>query len=217
MSKLYYIIGILKNIINPRISYLALVDNKSKIHKNARIFRATKIYNSNVGAYTYIGPKSEITHATIGKYCSIGRDCLIGLPNHSIKYLSTSPIFTSKYNALKIKWAHESNFKEFNDVKIANDVWIGSRVIVMGGVSIGNGAIIGAGAIVTKDIPDYAIAVGVPASIIKYRFDNTKINKLIEIQWWNRPEKILKSNIKLFNQEDIAISDLELLSNRKRK
>lgn len=68
--------------------------------------------------------------------------------------------------------------------KIENDVWIGGNAIILQGVSIGNGAVIGAGAVVNKDIPDYAIAVGVPAKIVKYRFNEEKIHRLIESEWW---------------------------------
>ena len=70
-------------------------------------------------------------------------------------------------------------------ITIGNDVFIGMNVIVLDGVVIGNGAIIGAGSVVSKDIPPYAIATGNPIKIIRYRFDDDTINKLLKIQWWN--------------------------------
>ena len=210
MSKINYLIGYVKHIFNPRVSILALVDNVSKIHSKARLGKKTKLFFSEVDAYSYISSRSEITHAKLGKFCSVGRDCLIGLPYHSIYNISTSPIFTSKKNALKYNWVNKNSFQEFKSVSIGNDVWVGSRVIIQGGVSIGDGAIIGAGAIVTKDIPAYSIAVGVPAKVIGYRFDEKIIQNLLKIKWWNYPENLIKEKADLFSKKNISLSDLEL-------
>jgi acetyltransferase-like isoleucine patch superfamily enzyme len=79
----------------------------------------------------------------------------------------------------------ENKIVESKKIIIGNDVFIGANVTVLDGVIIGNGAVIGAGAVVTKDIPPYAIAVGVPARIVKYRFENDQIERLQEIEWWN--------------------------------
>lgn len=208
MSMLKYAIGLFKNITNFRISKYALIDTKSTFHRYARVYRKVKIVNSSIGAYTYIAPRTDILYADIGKFCSIGPDCLIGLPEHSLKNLSTSPIFTSRKNATNLRWAKEDTFNEFTRVQLGNDIWIGSRTIIKGGVKIGHGAIIGAGAIVTKDIPNYAIAVGVPAHVIKYRFEEEIIKKLLEIEWWDFSEDLLKKSIKFFNEDNINIQSL---------
>lgn len=68
---------------------------------------------------------------------------------------------------------------------IGNDVWIGWGVLIKGGVTIGNGAVIGARSVVTKDVPPYAVVAGVPAKVIKYRFEQEKIDLLQQLQWWN--------------------------------
>ena len=89
-------------------------------------------------------------------------------------------------------------FPKTHQVIIGNDVWIGAHTTIVNGVRIGTGAVIGAGAVVTKDIPPYAIVVGNPAHVIKYRFSEDVIHKLLAIKWWNwSPEKIL-ANEKLF-------------------
>jgi acetyltransferase-like isoleucine patch superfamily enzyme len=78
------------------------------------------------------------------------------------------------------------------DIKIGNDVWIGAKSTIMSGVKIGNGAVIGATATVTKDVPPYAIVVGNPGKIVKYRFTEKQIDLLLQISWWNWDEEKIK-------------------------
>ena len=75
---------------------------------------------------------------------------------------------------------------------IGNDVFIGANVTVLDGVKIGDGAVIGAGAVVTKDIPPYGIAVGVPARVVKYRFDDSVVRRLQQKEWWNGSAEDIK-------------------------
>jgi len=86
-------------------------------------------------------------------------------------------------------------------VTINNDVWIGMKSTIMGGVTVGNGAIIAAHSVVTKDVPPYAIAGGVPAKIIKYRFNEAIIEALQKAEWWKQPDDFLRERIKAFQQE----------------
>jgi len=85
--------------------------------------------------------------------------------------------------------------------KIGNDVWIGSRVALREGVNVGDGAIIGAGAVVVKDIPPYAIVGGVPAELIRYRFEKEEIDFLLKLEWWNKSQEWIAAHADLF--EDI--------------
>ena len=77
---------------------------------------------------------------------------------------------------------------------IGNDVWIGNDVRIIGGITIGDGAIVGLGAVVTKDVPPYAVVGGVPAKIIRYRFEQDKIEELLRDKWWNKEEEWIKDN-----------------------
>lgn len=209
---LNYLIGKLKYLIRLRsISIFSLIDNQSSINRNVRVYRMVKVVHSIIGEFSYIAPNTEIIYAQIGKYCCIATDVRIGLPMHPVNFLSMSPIFYSEHNALKIKWTHNNYFKDHQMVTIGNDVWIGQGAKIMGGINIGNGAVIGAGAIVTKDIPDYAIAVGVPAKVIKYRFSEEIINELIRTKWWDLPTGDLRTNLDLFIQENLTLSELRRL------
>ena len=214
MAAKKYFKGFLKNLLNNRISKLALVDYNSKFHNTAKLGHLTKAINSEIGAYSYVGSSSILVHASIGKYCSIASGCLIGLATHPIDNLSTSQIFILKNNPTKYQWTSKNDFIPYKKIEIGNDVWIGARVIIMGGIKIGNGVIIGAGAIVTKDIPDFAVVVGIPAKIIKYRFEQSIIEKLNKLKWWDLPEDILKLNLSVFNKSNLSEAHLDSIKLR---
>lgn len=190
-----YFLGLLKYIFYPKVSIKAIIDRTSKISKKAKINRGARVIDSSIGEYSYVGMNSWVCIADIGKFCSIANRVNIGLGNHTINYLSTSPIFTEKYNGTGFSWINKTIAPPFKRTIIGNDVWIGFGAMVIGGVKIGDGAIIGAGSIVTKDIPPFAIAVGSPAKVIKYRFSEETIEKILQNPWWNKSEKDLKQNI----------------------
>jgi len=141
--------------------------------------------NVKLNDYSYISRNSYINNTDIGKFCSIGPNFCCGLGIHPVNGISTSPMFysTEKQNGYSL--VNENKIIESKKIIIGNDVFIGANVTVLDGITVGDGAVIGAGAVVTKDIPPYAIAVGVPAKIVKYRFDNKQIDQLNRIEWWN--------------------------------
>ena len=77
-------------------------------------------------------------------------------------------------------------------ITIGNDVWLGSNVLVANNSNIGNGVIAGAGTIITKDVPDYAIVVGSPARIVRYRYSDKQIEELNRICWWDWDDEIIR-------------------------
>ncbi|MGO4389048.1 CatB-related O-acetyltransferase [Microvirga sp. 2YAF29] len=150
-----------------------------------KIFRSSRLTDVEIGAYSYISPKVEIQHATIGRYCSIGDNVNMRGSAHPKNWLSSHPFpYTNLYSASR-KYTPPLTFSSYDKrTCIGHDVWIGSHVIILPGVTIGTGAIIGAGAVVAKDIPAYAIAVGNPAKVVKYRFDQPLIDRLLQSKWW---------------------------------
>jgi len=158
-----------------------------------------------VGDYTIIQKNSQINNAIIGKFSSIGPGFICGMGIHPINGISTSSMFfsTKKQNGYSL--TKDDKIIESRKTSIGHDVWTGVGVIILDGVTIGDGAIIGAGAVVTKDIPPYAIATGVPAKVIKYRFTDIQISKLLDIQWWNFEENELTDIEKHFFDIDTLI------------
>jgi acetyltransferase-like isoleucine patch superfamily enzyme len=154
----------------------------------------------SIGSYSYIANESAIGRTTIGKYCSIGSCINVSSGCHPTRdFVSTHPIFFSTQRQCGISYADKEYFNEYSPVKIGNDVWIGTKVFVLDGVTIGDGAIIGAGAIVTKDVSPYAIVGGVPAKLIRFRFDEEEIDFLLRFKWWDRDPDWVKENYKDFH------------------
>lgn len=172
------------------------INEKTEIEPNTHVLNNCIINFSKIGSYSYIGRYCIIQNTTIGKYCSIANDVFIGLGKHPTDLISTSPLFYRKRNTLKLQLVEKDfDFEEYANISIGNDVWIGTRAIIMDGLKIGTGAIIAANSVVTKDVPPYAIVAGVPAKIIKYRFQENKIDELLTSEWWNWSLKEIKLKI----------------------
>lgn len=158
----------------------------SIIGEHARVYSPYSLHNVEVGNYSYIAKNSSVSNCSIGKFSSIGPNFCCGLGIHPISGISTSPMFYSIGNQNGVSLCEENKAEEYRKTFIGNDVFIGANVTILDGVKIGDGAVIGAGAVVTKDIPPYAIALGVPAKVKKYRFSEDTITKLLKLEWWNK-------------------------------
>jgi acetyltransferase-like isoleucine patch superfamily enzyme len=132
----------------------------------------------------------------LGKYNSIGRDCNFFLhANHRADWVTTTsqllgPV-TPEIADMHMNMGHPTCK---GDIHVGNDVWIGATSTIMSGITIGDGAIIGAGSTVTKDVPPFAIVAGNPGKIVKYRFTEEQIEKLLQISWWNWEEDKIRDN-----------------------
>lgn len=133
----------------------------------------------------------------IGKFCSIacGAKFLFNSANHTLSSLSTYPfpLFFEEWGLEKRNVA--ASWDNKGDIVIGNDVWIGYEAVIMAGVTIGDGAIIGARAVVTKDVPPYMVAGGIPAKPIKKRYPEETIAALSELKWWDWPENRIAQNL----------------------
>ena len=136
----------------------------------------------SIGRNTYVGEFTHIAQNThIGSFCSISNLCTIGAQKHDVHALTSFPFMEILKNLPNLI------------TTIGHDVWIGSNSVIVAGVTVGTGAVIGAGAVVTKDVQPYAIVVGNPARILKYRFEPALIGALLETKWWDLPAETIRS------------------------
>lgn len=208
----------LKELIRPRIllsAYRYFVLNKRYKKYNVKIGFNTTVVNSQLGLsvfissecsvvnttiqnHSYLNRGTKINYTSMGAYCSIGSDVLIGVRKHPTDMISTHPSFYANNKGFET-YADQMYCDELPSIQIGNDVWIGSNSTILGNVKIGDGAIVAYGSVVTKDIPPYAIVGGVPAKIIKYRFSEDIINSLLKIRWWDLNDYFFKKHFALMH------------------
>lgn len=187
------------------IASSARFNNNTKFEDHIKIHKGSNVGNSAIGRNTYVASNVYLPNCRIGRFCCIAHDVTVVPDTHPAKgYISSSPIFYSTKKQCGQSYVSTNSFEEESKVDgnyaiIGNDVWIGAWVKIKGGIRIGDGAIIAMGAIVTKDVPPYAVVGGVPAKIIRYRFSDDIILKLLEKKWWNKPDQWLRENAHLIN------------------
>ena len=189
----------------------------AEVEGNSRIGRFSHVCG-RIGRCTYLCDHCHI-EGDIGRFCSIAWRVTTICGRHPLeKFVSTHPIFFSSARQCGISFVDKNVFPEFSyadpvrqkHVIIGNDVWIGAYVKIIGGVTIHDGAVILTGAVVTKDVPPYAIVGGVPAKVIRYRFDEETIAQLLRFRWWDREESWLREHL----SEMQDIEKMKLLMSR---
>ena len=212
-----YLYHKVKNGKKVKFTFSSNISIHSTFEGMSQIFSHT-YFNGHLGYGSYICSQSRLS-ACVGRFTSIGPNvkCNSGTHAYTYPFATTSPAFFSM-NKKKVQcgstFATRQVFDEYKlvdtkrgyAVRIGNDCWIGERVFLVGGVSIGNGAVVLACAVVTKDVPPYAIVGGVPAKVIKYRYDEKTIAFLQSIKWWDNSSEWFKEHWELLTDMDRLIN-----------
>uniref|UniRef100_F4C957 Acetyltransferase n=1 Tax=Sphingobacterium sp. (strain 21) TaxID=743722 RepID=F4C957_SPHS2 len=173
-----------------------LLSGEIVIGKNCKLKSVEIDGRVSIGNYTTIwGPNTDLQAAVnkivVGNFCSIGRNVTFQEFNHNYERFTT---FFINQNLLGND-RHREEIVSKGDIVIEHDVWIGTHCVILSGAHISTGAVVAANSVVSGFVPPYAIVGGSPARVLKYRFDESKINKLLETKWWDWEEEKIKNNI----------------------
>ncbi len=163
----------------------------------------TRIAESSFGDYSYVVNDADVIYSEIGRFCSIAAQTRINPGNHPLDRVALNH-FTYRSSAYGLG-ADDAGFFDWRRsyrVTLGHDVWIGHGAIVLPGVSIGTGAAVGAGAVVTKDVPPFAVVVGVPARVVRFRFAPEIVEALQRIAWWDWARSRLAEGLEDFRRLD---------------
>ena len=190
------------------------------IETPVRISECRIFHDFSIGAFSYLSG-GVFYHTHIGRYGSFANGLHIGQGNHPTDWLSTHP-----FQYQPMKYAVGPGFRDrdvyFEDADkadnsivtkpgktvIGHDVWVGYGAYIRNGVTIGDGAVIGARSVVTKDVPPYGVVVGHPAKIVKYRFEEPMIERLMTLKWWRFAPWQLRDVT--FSRIEQAVDELEV-------
>ncbi|TMU96436.1 DapH/DapD/GlmU-related protein [Brucella haematophila] len=179
----------------PRIHSTAQLKS-SKLGRYAEIGERVILREVTVGDFTYFERNGEGIYAEIGKFCSIAANVRINALEHPMERLTTHKL-SYRPNEYFRYLGVDGEFRARRQAKrvvIGNDVWIGHGAVITPGVTVGHGAVIGANAVVTRDVAPYTVVGGVPAKLIRKRFDDAAIERLLKLNWWDWPvEKLFEA------------------------
>lgn len=183
------------------------VDN-CEFEGHARIYYNAYLLNTYLGYGTIVQHDCVLNDVKVGRFTGIGPNVKFVIGQHpTSKFVSTHTAFFTLSPVSGFTYVKEQKFPDYAEpvcdgryqFKVGSDVWFGDGATIMAGVTIGDGAVIAAGAVVTKDVPPYAIVGGVPAKVIKYRFDEEDRKFLMDFKWWDRDISWIESHADYFD------------------
>jgi acetyltransferase-like isoleucine patch superfamily enzyme len=180
----------------------------SRLKDCVKVGRNSFVLGSDLGNYTYLGHNSTIMHSSVGKFTSISWNVTIGPANHDYTKLTTHDLLYNKSYGIFDEEVMPMYDRFEKKTHVGHDVWIGAGAVILNGVHVSNGAIVGANAVVTKDVPPYAIVVGSPAKVIKYRFSDDIVKELEDIKWWDQPITTIKKLQSLIS-ESVSMAQID--------
>lgn len=183
------------------LSYLTRLAGHNHIGRDAYVLGSHMGYGSSVADNGYF------FNAVIGKYTCIGpRSAVIAGRHPTDAFVSIHPAFFSAGKKIGLSYTDRQLFREYayvgdtgKSVVIGNDVWVGADVKIMEGITVGDGAVLGAGALVTRNVEPYEIVAGVPAKHIRYRFEESDREWLLQLKWWDKTETWIRKNAQYFS------------------
>lgn len=170
----------------------------SSIDNTSQLEAGCHLVNSEFGRFSYCAYDCTFINTKVGAFCSIASNVIVGGASHPTHWVGMSPVFYDVKSSIKEKFSlfyYDCTKKTI----IGNDVWIGNNAIIKQGLVIGDGAVIGMGSVVTKNIEPYTIVGGNPARVIRKRFSEDIIEKLLAIKWWTYSDEELKKYAVFFD------------------
>ena len=190
---------------NIHLEYMAELSGV-KFSTHNKVYKYARLRNVQLGRFSYISRDTQVYSASVGNFTCIGPDTLIGPGEHPVRgYVTSHPAFYSSLAQAGITFSDRDHIIEIPHTVIGHNVWIGARCVIRAGITIGDGAIIAAGAVVTKDVEPYTICGGVPAKVIRRRFDPEAEQRVIQSNWWEWDEKELAQNAHIFRDLNLFV------------
>ncbi|MBL8286721.1 MAG: antibiotic acetyltransferase [Rubrivivax sp.] len=180
----------------------------STVHPTSKLEAGTMFYASTMQKHSFCGYDCDVYQADIGSFVSIANGVVIGGGRHPMEWVAMSPVFYEGRDSVRAKFSRHRRPPP-ERVRVGHDVWIGRSAIVLPGVEIGDGAVVGAGAVVTKAVPPYAIVAGNPARIVRHRFDEDIVRRLLASRWWSLDEAELHRLGPRFNDVEGFLNAIE--------